>query len=159
MIYLNQDITTVTGPAIILHGVNCQGVMGAGVAKAISDKWPKVKERYLQHPKGKMALGGINIIKVAEDIVVINCYTQEFYGMARKCNPYRRTPASIDAIRDCLIKVAVIVIMAPNNGSAIKLFAPKIGCCLGGLNWELQVEPIFRSVEDNFGITFNICEI
>lgn len=31
---------------IICHQVNCKGVMGAGLAKQIRDKWPDVYDRY-----------------------------------------------------------------------------------------------------------------
>lgn len=31
---------------IICHQVNCQNVMGAGIARAIYEKYPKVKELY-----------------------------------------------------------------------------------------------------------------
>jgi O-acetyl-ADP-ribose deacetylase (regulator of RNase III) len=30
----------------ICHQVNCRNAMGAGIAAAISEKWPIVKERY-----------------------------------------------------------------------------------------------------------------
>ena len=153
MIYLYQDITTVTGPAIILHGVNCQGVMGAGVAKDISDKWPKVKERFLAFPASSKNLGHINIILVDDDIAVFNCYTQEFYGQQKK------KYASPGAINECLIRVAVLRVMAGKKGLSAKIYTPKIGCGLGGLDWDTEVEPIFKATEDRFGIKFNICEI
>lgn len=153
MIYLTQDITAVTGPAIILHGVNCQGVMGAGVAKAISDKWPKVRERYLRFPA---KLGAINIIKVEPDIVVINCYTQEFYGNdgAKYASP--------DAIYECLLKVITISYLTLRKGPPPKIYAPKIGCGLGGLNWETEVKGVFQASEiiwKSCKVEFNICEI
>ena len=40
--YKIEDITKAT-EQVIAHGCNCQGRMGAGVAKAIARKWPKVK--------------------------------------------------------------------------------------------------------------------
>ena len=43
----NQDLLTVNAD-VICHQVNCQGVMGSGIAKTISDKWPWVKRDYLE---------------------------------------------------------------------------------------------------------------
>ena len=43
MKYIVQDITTVEPPGIIAHGVNCQNIMGSGVAKALFQKWPLVR--------------------------------------------------------------------------------------------------------------------
>lgn len=43
--YIVMDITTATR-GIVVHGVNCQGVMGSGVALAIRTKWPQIFESY-----------------------------------------------------------------------------------------------------------------
>ena len=40
------DDITKSNADYICHQVNCQGVMGSGVAKAIRDKWPQVYEEY-----------------------------------------------------------------------------------------------------------------
>ena len=42
---ITADITTITEGAI-LHQVNCQDKLGAGVALALATKYPKVKQRY-----------------------------------------------------------------------------------------------------------------
>ena len=34
---------------VIAHQVNCQGVMGSGVAKQIRDKWPRVYDSYVTY--------------------------------------------------------------------------------------------------------------
>ena len=80
IIYIEKDITTVDN-GVVAHGVNCQGVMNSGVAKAIRNKWPLAYERFKRHPKGKEALGQADIIHMPEEeIIVVNCYTQLFYG-------------------------------------------------------------------------------
>lgn len=37
----------------ICHQVNCKGVMGAGVARALYEKWPQVKSEYLSFYRSK----------------------------------------------------------------------------------------------------------
>ena len=44
-IEINKDITTVD-EGIIIHQVNCQNRMGAGVARALYLKYPIIKELY-----------------------------------------------------------------------------------------------------------------
>lgn len=159
MEYRKQDITTIEGPAIIIHGVNCQGKMGSGVAKAISDKWPAVKEEYLRShditfsgnriDRIPCQLGDVEYIEAnsINDIYVVNCYTQEFYGYDGK------KYADLSAIRTCIDMVCRIY------GYDRNIFSPKIGCGLGGLDWETEVKPIYEEIEKQHPVNFIICEI
>ena len=40
-----KDITSIT-KGVIMHQVNCQNVMGSGVAKALYTKYPQVKSEF-----------------------------------------------------------------------------------------------------------------
>ena len=53
--YKNGDLLNVT-EGIILHGCNGQGVMGAGVAKAIKMKYP---EAFTAYKEGSMHTGTV----------------------------------------------------------------------------------------------------
>ena len=149
MNYLNKDITTVEAPALILHGVNCQRAMGSGVAKALYSKWPQVKEGYMKFSKEEMRLGKTASVNVGENLFVINCWTQEKYG-------YDNTVyASAEAIKGCLQQVMVLC----KETQIAKVFAPRIGCGLGGLNWDRDVLPIFENAEQkNPEIEITICD-
>lgn len=51
--------------AAICHQVNCQNVMGSGVAKAIFTKWPEVKTEYHRFCNGRRPrdlLGKIQVV-------------------------------------------------------------------------------------------------
>lgn len=75
---------------IICHQVNCQGVMGAGVAKQIADKWPSVKKEYVKFCNGKKhkqdLLGEIQLVAAnggfqkKGDPCVLNIFGQLYYG-------------------------------------------------------------------------------
>ena len=84
----------------ICHQVNCQGVMGSGVAKAIRDEWPEVFTEYRSYidmcfgtPLGSVCYAPIN----NSNQVVANMFAQSSYGYDGKrytsydafCNPYR----------------------------------------------------------------------
>ena len=78
MIYKeNSDITKVSS-GCIAHGVNCQGVMGSGVAKALYTKWPRVRTEYFNIKFHH--LGTVQSVKIDKNLSIFNCHTQEFYG-------------------------------------------------------------------------------
>ena len=51
---------------LILHCCNDQGAMGAGVAKALFDKWPEVRIKYMEafNKEINNQLGDIHYVKV-----------------------------------------------------------------------------------------------
>lgn len=127
--YQVKDITTVER-GIVLHGVNCQGVMGSGVAAAIRSKWPKVYNDYVDFTtKTARLLGRINPVHISDELHVINCFNQVYYG--RDPEVKYADPA---AIASCLEEVGSIV-----NLLQLPVYMPRIGCGLGGLNWENDV--------------------
>lgn len=154
--YLKQDITLLTGPAIIMHGVNCQKAMGSGVAKALYTKWPEVRAKYMSLDKEDMRLGMYQAIsppreRIRLDPIIVNCFTQEYYGTDKK------QYANADAIRTCLDKVCYRLAIPLR---ITNIYLPKIGCGLGGLDWEKDVKPILEEVAAYYKeLTFNVCDI
>jgi O-acetyl-ADP-ribose deacetylase (regulator of RNase III) len=147
---IEKDITTVEGEAIIMHGVNCQNQMGSGVAKALYEKWAKVKEKYHEVSPTSKWLGGTVVLDVAPHLYVANCFTQDNYGYDGE------KYASVPAIMKCLVHVADI---AESLGLE-EIYAPKIGCGLGGLDWETEVKPCFDLVANDYThLDFIICEL
>lgn len=154
---IKGDLLTAKG--YILHGVNCRGVMGSGVAKAIREKWPEVFERYFAHLKGTLGsvpsqrdwsngtvaspmennrpLGTILPVNVAEDVVVVNCFTQLTFGVSG--SKY----ASYDAMDECIMAVARL-----NRERPRPINFPLIGCGLGGLHWPVVREIIEHRLPD-----------
>lgn len=130
---------------IILHGVNCQRVMGSGVAKAIKDRYFIVYESYLQN---EPVLGGIHFVPLNPAFGVVNGYTQYHYG--RDGKKY----ADRIAIRNVLEKT--VALSRVLNWKTISL--PRIGSGLGGLDWKTEVLPEIAYVAgQNPNITFNVC--
>ena len=79
-----------TDADIICHQVNCQGVMGAGLAKQIADRWPYVKKEYIKFCNAAddkhSLLGEICMVAAngghqkKDDPVIANIFGQEYYG-------------------------------------------------------------------------------
>lgn len=157
---IRQDITRVGeiprtefGEKIaIAHGVNCQGRMGSGVAKALFTKWYPVKGEYLRrHNLIQPSLGHIQDVDVGDGITVFNCWTQEYYGPPRTGTAY----ADLRAIKTCLTRVSEFCV----GIGVTKIYTPMIGCGLGGLEWD-EVKKIYDEVQSNYQgvIEIVVCE-
>lgn len=153
IIYQNKDITTVE-QGIIAHGVNCQGVMGSGVAKALRKKWPIIYSgSYTELTKDprirKDLLGVCQIVRVNQDATlhVANCFTQIFYGIGGKF-------ACPNAIEISLSQVYGVAKIYQQD-----VYIPKIGAGLGGLDWEKDVLPIIEHLDEEHPMvdTFVCC--
>ena len=142
------------------HQVNCQGRMGSGIAKAIKEKWPVVYDAYVNlcqeredeiyHMCGGMEngldwtetlLGEVQLIRVEEDKTVINLFGQHYYGYDGK----RYT--SYDAFWACLGKIRETVPVGSKIG-----FPERIGCGLGGANWEVIKTMIEEVLSEDFDV-------
>lgn len=131
---IKMDLTTAPPDSIILHGVNCQRAMGAGVAKSLYEKWSLVRSEYMKIPKSEMKLGMIQPVNINDDNrIVINCFTQEYYGRTSG-----KRYASPVAIRECLIKS---LNYATDQGCH-NIFMSPIGCSNAGLSFENDLVPI-----------------
>lgn len=80
-----KDILNVKS-GLIMHQVNCQNVMGSGVAKSLYLKYPEVKTQF--HELAKQSefntpikrLGHLQRLKINDDLIVFNSFTQLNYG-------------------------------------------------------------------------------
>lgn len=129
----------------ICHQVNCQGRMGSGIAKSIREKWPKVYEEYAlkcNGPKSKSdpLLGSVQLVETP-DCTVINMFSQQYYGYDG------RRYTSYDAFWACLGKIKEQV----PKGSKIG-FPYKIGCGLGGANWQVIFQMIMEVLEEDYQV-------
>lgn len=135
---------------VIIHQVNCQGVMGSGVAKAIRDKYPRVYELYKDKcNKCKSTsdmLGSIQIIQISttdtKPNYCVNMYAQNHYGYTGQ------QYTSLEAFRECLQKIN-------NDLSGFSVAFPwKIGCVRGGADWDTVLNMIVTELTDVESITF-----
>lgn len=143
---------------VIMHQVNCQGVMNSGVAKQIREKWPEVFERYQSFchecnirncdPLGYMQMVEINSPNIAgKGQFVANVFAQRFYGYDGK----RFT--DYDAFRTAIRELGLILLSAKETLPLVygnpSIAAPyKIGCGLGGGDWDTILEIIEEELGD-----------
>ena len=132
---------------IICHQVNCQGVMGAGLAKQIADKWPQVYEAYKEHIEYQKfyktpVLGTIKVANIVENQKwCVNMFAQDKYGHANAFHIF----TDYEAFQSCLNNLyETIMIFDPDNQLGWTIAFPyKIGCGLAGGNW-LIIEPMIE---------------
>lgn len=138
---IKGDLLSAKG--LIVHGCNCMGVMGSGVALAIKEKWPIVYTEYKDyHRNAGLRLGDIHWVRVSRDTIVINAMTQHFYG--RDGTRY----VDYDAVKECFRKVANLA-----RSYKMQVNYPLIGCGLAGGDWNV-VESIIE--EQLQGIQHNL---
>jgi len=155
MIIYNKDILSVTR-GLICHGVNCQGVMGAGLALQIRNKWPQVYESYRKYisdaksktPNSDSFLGDCITAEISDQLLVVNCFTQVYYGNHK---PYYSLQhfdyLAFDTILNFLFELS--------DTWSLPLCFPEIGCGLAGGNWKIVSQMIetkelmFNQIYDN----------
>jgi hypothetical protein len=127
---INKDILTVEN-GVILQCVNCLGARG-GLNGQICKKWSKVNDEYvklIEDTKSAWKLMGTNQeIKVDDDLVVVNMFTQYDIGMSARKTEYA-------ALKSCLNAIAT------RWNPKKPLYIPyKIACGMGLGSWEIVEE-------------------
>lgn len=125
--------------SMVVHGCNCQGVMGSGVAAQVRILFPKVYNEYVRkHQESGLKLGEIQCIPVLpNNRFIVNAMTQDKYG--REGIRY----VSYDAIRECFKQIREFALA--NDISSINY--PAIGAGLGGGDLEIIMEIINEELE------------
>jgi O-acetyl-ADP-ribose deacetylase (regulator of RNase III) len=122
----------------LLHGCNSMGIMGAGVAKLIRNKWPNAYDDYsMTYNSYGLTLGSIIPSKQPDGKIILNAITQETYG---------RTGIHVSYW-------AVSNVMRQLNRWADKemkfVAMPQLGAGLGGGDWNV-IEAIIENEAKNF---------
>ena len=116
---------------ILCQQVNCQNVMGAGLAKSIYEQFPIVKKEYHKSFKNyskSEIFGKYFLVEISSELFVANIYSQFKYGNSNKTGIiYTDIKTLINAIKNIGEKYYKYNIYIPE----------KIGCGLAGANWEL----------------------
>lgn len=119
----------------LAHGCNCQGSMGAGIAKGFRQRYPEMYKEYRCRCKAKprqFNLGDAWLWKADQQPWVFNLGTQEGYWHAR---------ASYEAIEAALKSMK----NQAENAGVRSISIPRIGVGLGGLSWK-KVRAIIEQV-------------
>lgn len=152
---------------IIVHGCNCNGVMGSGVAAQIRDKWPDVYRAYrnkvYRNNGGVLgticAVAGngiehlnmrhVNYSTLASHflldtsdtlpptVIVVNAFTQLTFGSEDKVY------VNYDAVESCFVQIRMLAVALD-----MPVHFPLIGCGLAHGDWDIVSHRIQKGAGD-----------
>lgn len=140
---------------IICHQVNCQGVMGSGLAKQIRAKYPHVYTKYKElcnEVKNSKDLLGIaqTISSSPEGLgdgsifdvfpTIVNVFGQNYYGSNGVYTDY-------NALEVAFKKIAVMPFVKNNWYNATIAMPFNIGCGLAGGSWDIVYNMLQKEFE------------
>ena len=143
MQFINGNITDVTF-GFVCHQVNCQGVMGAGVALAIRKKWLVAYSKYKwAYTNGELKLGNVIFVKIHNGLHVAHICGQDRYARVGVHTNYEALHKAIRYISEVrMIVNRDMKIMVP------VYFPNRMGCGLAGGDWNIVIQIIGKYIPD-----------
>ena len=135
------------GVQALAHGCNCQGSMGAGIAKEFRERYPAMYQQYRARCKAEprqFNLGDAWLWKAEDQTWVFNLGTQE--GVWRARASYQAIEAALTSMRQ----------QADREGIP-SIAIPRIGAGYGGLSWK-KVRAIVEKVFADWAGTLYVYE-
>jgi O-acetyl-ADP-ribose deacetylase (regulator of RNase III) len=144
VIYKIGDLFSSKAPALA-QGCNTTGKMGAGIAKTFKNQYIGMYKEYKRLcGEGIFNAGEGYIYKTDDNRYIFNLATQGSLSGAA----IEYVDSSFKWMKEQMLKLGI-------NYVAI----PKIGCGLGGLDWENDVLPIIENVFDQKDIVIEVWTI
>lgn len=135
---------------VICQQVNCQKVMGAGLAKEIMDRYPIVYEEYCAAFDAfdkRDLFGNVQLIEVEEGLFVANLFTQFDYGNASKTGKvYTDAEKLVKAVEAVCKDAGDLPVYIPHTKDLEGKKEYGIGCGYGGESWD-KLGPMFRDLK------------
>ncbi len=129
------DVFTSSAEALA-HGVNLWGVMGAGIAKTMAERFPEMLPLYKAACRdGSLPPGGCQVLSTTSGVYVCNLATQVKPG----------SNARLKWVDMALLKMYNRLELRGLTSVAI----PQIGCGIGGLEWS-EVHPVIERHAQRF---------
>lgn len=145
----------------MVHGCNCQGVMGSGIAAAIRKKWPNVFRAYLdKYTEGyydrylgvqtlnQLRLGTIIPVEVDQDgvpLMVVNAMTQKVY-QGHPDNPKAERYVNYESLARAMRKLNALPKKYPHVAPILHF--PLIGAGLAKGNWQIIGQIIDQEITE-----------
>ena len=125
---------------VICQQVNCQDVMGAGLAKVILEQYPEVASKYhesFQKNTKESLFGKVQLVQIGPELYVANIFSQFSYGNPQKSGKiYTNADRLVKAVNGICIKMNHLPVYLPHSKHMEGKEEYGIGCGYGGENWE-----------------------
>ena len=163
--YIKGDLFE-TDCKYMAHGVNCQGIMGSGVAKIVRDRFP-VNYYWYTHYAQKRLSAITDSSKLLGDVLCHNehgapelengkqwfhLFTQDVYGY----DGHRFV--NYEAVYKCFQTLTLIKRMSVMFPDFNELAIPKIGAGLGGGDWDI-ISTIIKKTVCESGLRVKVYEL
>lgn len=147
LVYKIGDILKATED-IICHQVNCQGIMGGGLALQIARAYPNIKKEYQSYctclvNNYDLLKGDYYIVKAKSNKYIANCFTQK-----------PNFDTDYIAIKECFKGLLNI---CKETGRTIAI-PYGYGCGIANGNWE-DVETILRSLSGIYDVDISVYKL
>lgn len=132
---------------LIAHQTNCLGVMGAGIARSIRNKWHNVFNQYIDYCKqlnySRDLLGKCQICQTGYNNTkyVANLFGE--YSFTESVAPFENRHTDYDALREAFISLKQ---QALEMGIKDIGIPSKLGCGLAGGDWNGIVYPMIQEI-------------
>ena len=143
---VNGDLLQSNLP-LIAHQTNCLGVMGAGIAKAIKNKWSIVYTQYVDKCRhynySKDLLGKCQVCVTEDEPIkfVANLFGE--YSFTESVAPFENRHTDYDALKKALLNLKTLC----ENTEITEIGIPyKLGCGLAGGDWDGVVYPMLQEL-------------
>jgi O-acetyl-ADP-ribose deacetylase (regulator of RNase III) len=123
------------------HGVNCKGMMGAGIAKGFRDLYEHNYEVYKEQCNVRGLRPGGVLIVPSQGRYIVNLASQDEPGP--------------DARYHWLYKSALEAVTQLQSIGVDSMALPLVGCGIGGLRWPV-VKAILTEIETTTGFEFEV---
>lgn len=128
---IKQNILNIN-KGIIAHQVNTKGVMGAGLAKQIAEKYPTNYHAYRDvHLKNQLVMGGLVVTGINSNLYIANLVAQSNYGRDKQYTDYQYLTLALDKLFWYSCKL-----------NLIPYIPYRLGCGLGGGDWSIVFQLI-----------------
>lgn len=124
---------------VLFHQVNCEGHMGGGIARALADKYPHLEPEYRRFCRDtrrdsddSSLLGKVQLVSVADELWICNVFGQVFTSSTSRQTSYDGTVQAFERIVHARER------QINSTFNRLPLYFPyKMGCGLGGGNWNI----------------------
>jgi len=127
--YMDGDILEAK-TQVVVNTVNCEGVMGKGLALQFKKKYPEMFKEYKQKSQlGKIAIGQLHLYKETPQYWILNFPTKNHWRQKSKLE---------------YIEKGLVTFREKYEEWGITSIAfPRLGCQQGGLDWA-EVKPLME---------------
>ena len=156
---VNGDLLKADLP-VIAHQTNCLGVMGAGIAKSIKNKWNNVFIQYKSLCTNVIdkhnLLGKIQLCATDDTPIkyIVNLFGE--YSFTESVAPYENRHTDYNALRNALTVLKEKLVFLDFDKVGIPY---KLGCGLAGGDWDGVVYPMLQEIFNDNTITLYIYKL